>query len=336
MGIKVSNNAYGVLAASITDSDTTLSVGSGEGARFPSLGGSDFFYMTLIDTANNIEIVKVTARSVDTMTVVRGQDGTTARSYSINDRVELRPTAALFDAKADVTDLDGKIDYVAPGTSGNVLTSNGTDWVSQAPPAPPAGGFSNMEVFTASGTFTVPLGITKAKVTVVGGGGGGAGTGGTVQMERGGYGGVGIAVIDGISGSVSVTIGNGGAGSNSGAGSSGGTSSFGSYITATGGVGGSASSAAGRPADSGSSSVSGVTQTIRTHSSFAAGTVAEQVPTMYPNSVQGTPRSQATSSTAAVAYSTTANFTAGSGGAGEGSNAANATGGVGGVVIVEY
>lgn len=35
------------------------------------------------------------------MTVVRGQDGTTARAYSTNDRFELRPTAALFTEFAD-------------------------------------------------------------------------------------------------------------------------------------------------------------------------------------------------------------------------------------------
>lgn len=139
MGIKVSNNAYGTLAASLSDVATTLSLNSGEGARFPTLGGSDYFYLTLIDTSNNIEIVKVTARSSDTMTIVRGQDGTTARSYAVNSRAELRPVAALFDTKADVAYVDAqvatKLDDVAPGTSGNVLTSNGTDWVSQAPPA---------------------------------------------------------------------------------------------------------------------------------------------------------------------------------------------------------
>jgi len=32
------------------------------------------------------------------------------------------------------------------------------------------GGFSNLTVFTSSGTWTVPAGITKCKVTVVGGG----------------------------------------------------------------------------------------------------------------------------------------------------------------------
>lgn len=101
MGLKVANNAYGTLNAGITDSDTTIVLQAGEGARFPSLGAGDYFYATLIDTTNNLEIVKVTARSTDTMTIVRGQDGTTARAFSTNDRFELRPVAALFAEFAD-------------------------------------------------------------------------------------------------------------------------------------------------------------------------------------------------------------------------------------------
>lgn len=96
MGLKVTNNAFGTLNAGITSSSTTIVLNSGEGARFPTLGAGDYFYATLIDTSNNLEIVKVTARSTDTMTVVRAQDNTTARAYSTNDRFELRPTAALF------------------------------------------------------------------------------------------------------------------------------------------------------------------------------------------------------------------------------------------------
>ena len=96
MGLKVANNAFGTLNAGITDSDTTIVLQAGEGARFPSLSAGDYFYATLIDTTNNLEIVKVTARSTDTMTVVRGQDSTTARAFSTNDRFELRPVAALF------------------------------------------------------------------------------------------------------------------------------------------------------------------------------------------------------------------------------------------------
>ena len=101
MGIKVANNAYGTLNTGITSSDTTIVVNTGEGARFPSLSAGDYFFATLIDTSNNLEIVKVTARSTDTMTVVRGQDSTTARAFSTNDRFELRPVAALFAEFAD-------------------------------------------------------------------------------------------------------------------------------------------------------------------------------------------------------------------------------------------
>jgi hypothetical protein len=101
MGIKVTNNAYGTLSASITSSATTIALATGQGARFPSLSAGDYFYGTLIDTSNNVEIVKVTARSTDSMTVVRGQDNTTARAYSTNDRFELRPTAALFNDLVD-------------------------------------------------------------------------------------------------------------------------------------------------------------------------------------------------------------------------------------------
>jgi hypothetical protein len=101
------------------------------------------------------------------------------------------------------------------------------------------------QVFTTSGTFTVPTGVTAVKVTVIGGGGGGSGSGTGDRGMGGGGGGVSIKYITGLTpgGSVSVTVGSGGtAGSTSspGAGSSGGTSSFGGYCTATGGAGGGA------------------------------------------------------------------------------------------------
>lgn len=98
MGVKFANNAYGTLNASITNTDTSLTLSSGQGARFPSLGAGDYFYVTLIDTSNNLEIAKCTARSSDVLTITRGQEGTTARSYSVGDRVELRITAAGISA----------------------------------------------------------------------------------------------------------------------------------------------------------------------------------------------------------------------------------------------
>jgi hypothetical protein len=93
MAIQWSNNASGALASSISSSATTIVLAAGQGVEFPTPGGGNYFYATLTDTSNNLEIVKVTARSVDTLTVLRGQDGTSARAYIAGDLLELRPTA---------------------------------------------------------------------------------------------------------------------------------------------------------------------------------------------------------------------------------------------------
>lgn len=110
MGVLVKNNAYSTLASSISDVSTSVSLASGTGDRFPAISGSDYFYATLIDTSNNLEVIKVTARATDTLTVVRAQDGTTARSYSSGSRVELRVTAKLLeDIRDSVTPGDNTI-----------------------------------------------------------------------------------------------------------------------------------------------------------------------------------------------------------------------------------
>jgi hypothetical protein len=125
---------------------------------------------------------------------------------------------------------NGGTGLTSPGTSGNVLTSDGTAWTSAASSFTGARG----EAFTSSGTFTVPAGVSAVKVTVIGGGGGGA-TRTTNGLSAGGGGaGVAIQYITGLTpgGTVSVTVGAGGAGSTAG-----GTSSFGAYCSATGGGG---------------------------------------------------------------------------------------------------
>jgi len=96
MGIKLANNAYAVLATSITSSDTAVTLLSGQGARFPSLSVGDYFYATLVDPYNNFEIIKVTARTDDVLTVERAKEGTTARAFATNDRLEVRITAQTF------------------------------------------------------------------------------------------------------------------------------------------------------------------------------------------------------------------------------------------------
>lgn len=110
MAVLVQNNAYSTLASGINNVATTITLATGTGSRFPTITGSDYFFATLINTSNQLEIVKVTARSTDTLTVVRGQDNTTARAYSTGDRIEMRVTAGLLAAVRDsVAPADGGV-----------------------------------------------------------------------------------------------------------------------------------------------------------------------------------------------------------------------------------
>ena len=128
MGVKVTNNGFGTLSAGINSSATTVTVDSGQGARFPTLASGDFFFATLVDTSNNLEIIKVTARSTDSMTVIRGQDNTTALSFSIGDRIELRPTAALFEnAHLDNTPTSTGSFGLPKGTTAQRPTASATE-----------------------------------------------------------------------------------------------------------------------------------------------------------------------------------------------------------------
>lgn len=76
------NNAYSTLGSPITSSSQT-NITVSNGAVFPSPTGNQFFRLTITLAATpntSIEIVWVTARSGNTLTVLRGQEGTTAAS----------------------------------------------------------------------------------------------------------------------------------------------------------------------------------------------------------------------------------------------------------------
>ena len=128
MGVKVTNNGFGTLSAGINSTATTVTVDSGQGGRFPALSSGDFFFATLIDTSNNLEIIKVTARSTDSMTVLRAQDNSSARAFSIGDRIELRPTAALFEnAHLDNTPTSTGSFGLPKGTTAQQPTASATE-----------------------------------------------------------------------------------------------------------------------------------------------------------------------------------------------------------------
>jgi len=136
------NNAQTVLAAGISSSATSITVNTGTGALFPSpVSGTGYFKLTLVDAATGslTEIVHVTARSGDVMTIQRGQEGTTARAWSANDLAANMMTAGSFDAllqkQSNLADLGNPataranlgFDALGFGLSNNALLS-AFDW----------------------------------------------------------------------------------------------------------------------------------------------------------------------------------------------------------------
>lgn len=123
-----SNSATATLASSITSTATSIAVAGGFGSLFPSLSGSNYFWATLVDSSNNLEVVRVTARSGDVMTVVRGQDGTTARAYSSGSKFELRVTSAALGnfAQLDGATFTGSVGLSGGGSMAGTFSGNPT------------------------------------------------------------------------------------------------------------------------------------------------------------------------------------------------------------------
>lgn len=119
------NNASSLLVAAINTLDTSVQITAGDGGTkfsFPSLSANKPAMLVLFDASLNYEIVKATARSADTFTIVRAQEGTTARSWSIGDGLALRPTQQVLEAflqkAADnlltgVNNFEGAVTYAA-------------------------------------------------------------------------------------------------------------------------------------------------------------------------------------------------------------------------------
>jgi hypothetical protein len=205
------------------------------------------------------------------------------------------------------------------GTSGQVLTSAGSGasptWTT------PAGvvQFQNT-LYSTPGTYTwtAPTGVTNVRVTVIGAGSGGA------ASTVGAGGGVAVGFYTVVPGTgYTVTVGAASAGVSSGSSSAGGTSSFSSFISATGGSG----------ATSGASGSIGAGSNGTFANSYTNATFYSGIAIPYFQYSAGSTSYGSTGSSAAKVFSPTWSAT-NSGGAGLGGSTNN--GGVGGIVFLEY
>jgi hypothetical protein len=98
------NNIVTEVATGINASATSLVLD--DASSMPSPTGGDYFLLTLFSKnasgkEDTWEILKVTARSSNTVTIVRAQEGTSAATWAAETPCEMRATGATFGAKQD-------------------------------------------------------------------------------------------------------------------------------------------------------------------------------------------------------------------------------------------
>jgi hypothetical protein len=98
MALKYTDNCKSTLAAPVLFAGTSITVAAGTGVLWPVLGVGDWTYSTIIDSASptTFEIVKVTARVIDVLTIIRGIGGV-QQAWPSNSKAEIRVCKALLD-----------------------------------------------------------------------------------------------------------------------------------------------------------------------------------------------------------------------------------------------
>ncbi len=154
MIIGFGNNVVSSLAADITASQTTIQVMPGAGAMFANLLTSDYANssnplktyakITLTDAKETVfEVCHLTAVNNDMLTVIRGQEGTTAKGWSLNDVIANFATRGSENQFVQIEELQSGhyVAGVAGGTKNNLtlelpatyFVNGGVDWTLRTP-----------------------------------------------------------------------------------------------------------------------------------------------------------------------------------------------------------
>lgn len=128
----MTNNAISVLDSALAANATTVYLKPGSGALFPQPTSGEYFSVTLCGmAAATFEILKATARDGDVLTVVRAQEGTTARDWPKGTLAQNLLTAGQISELIQRAQLTSALILSrlgnGAGAVGTVLTSNGVN-----------------------------------------------------------------------------------------------------------------------------------------------------------------------------------------------------------------
>jgi hypothetical protein len=349
------NNVNTTLAGSVSNSATSITLSSTENLP-SSIPSGSVFVITLNDVATrqNFEIVYATAISGATLTVLRAQEGTAALAWLTGDFSYSPPTAGQQESFGQ---LAGNNTWTGSDTFSNPVTI--PDGISPNHAASVEQLNNRKQIFTSSGSFPVPAGVTTMYLSGCaaggGGGSGGAGSVGGSGAWASGGGGAGAgqpiqyaAFSVTAGGTISVAIGaagTGGPGSGSGNGNNG-TSGGNTVISGSGFNGGTPVTLIGGSGGGGGfAATSGIAVGAPPGSGFPAGGHGNDTTNNTPSGSGGTGASgpfgggggaARTSTSGGVAGGSAFGFGAGGGGGSGVYLAGGGNGGLGGNGVAGY
>jgi hypothetical protein len=132
-------NATAITAGTISNARTTASSSNGASSIVERDATGNFSANVI--TANGSSITSINAANISSGTLGVANGGTGAATLTANNVILGNGTSSVL--------------FVAPGTSSNVLTSNGTTWVSQAPSGGGVGSVAAWVNFNGTGSISI-------------------------------------------------------------------------------------------------------------------------------------------------------------------------------------